>query len=54
MSPDDIAEKRIKQAQQVGGDLWAKMQEVRKREYDLSQICAKDREFLQQLNNGRR
>jgi HK97 family phage prohead protease len=54
MLPADIAEKRVKQAQQVGGDLWAKMQQVCQREHDLAQICEKDRDFLRQLNSGRR
>jgi len=50
LTPGEISERCYKKAQQVGGDLWKKMQQVCQREHDLSQICAKDREFLQQLN----
>jgi HK97 family phage prohead protease len=32
MAPDEISAKRAKQAQQVGGDLWAKMQVIQARE----------------------
>ena len=54
LTPGEISERCYKKAQQVGGDLWAKMQQVYQRESDLAQICEKDRDFLRELNNGRR